>query len=181
VISASSSLVDVAFAVCTALHRAGTTAVMTGGSAATYYAPDAYQSDDVDFVITLRGDGEIAAAALRELGFEQTGDFYTHARSRFSLDFPPGPLQIGDDIVTTWSTIRRGRRREILHVLSPTDACRDRLAAFLFWNDFAGLEQGLAIQLARDDVDLAAIEQWCAREGHAAKYELFLQRVRAGR
>lgn len=35
-----SSLSDVAFAVCTALHRAGTTAVLTGGSAAAFYEID---------------------------------------------------------------------------------------------------------------------------------------------
>lgn len=54
-ITASSTIVDVAFAVCTALERAKIIAVLTGGSAATYYAPEAYQSRDLDFVITLRG------------------------------------------------------------------------------------------------------------------------------
>lgn len=53
-ITTSSSLTDVAFAVCTALHRAGYTSVLTGGSAATFYAPTAYQSKDLDFVITLQ-------------------------------------------------------------------------------------------------------------------------------
>lgn len=56
-ITATSSLVDVAFAVGTALERAGITAVLTGGSAATFYAPDAYQSSDLDFLITLPRTG----------------------------------------------------------------------------------------------------------------------------
>jgi len=38
--------------------------VLTGGSAATFYAPHAYQSDDLDFVITLRGNGDGARADL---------------------------------------------------------------------------------------------------------------------
>jgi hypothetical protein len=51
-IEGGSSLVDVAFAVCTALDRDGITAVLTGGSAATFYAPEAYQSEDADFVLS---------------------------------------------------------------------------------------------------------------------------------
>ena len=41
-IGLNSSLTDVAFAVCTALHEAGYTVILTGGSAATFYAPEAY-------------------------------------------------------------------------------------------------------------------------------------------
>jgi hypothetical protein len=40
----TATLTDVAFAVCTALERAGEYAVLVGGSAATYYAPEAYES-----------------------------------------------------------------------------------------------------------------------------------------
>ena len=44
-LSASATFTDVAFAVCTALDRAGEHAVLCGGSAATYYAPEAYESE----------------------------------------------------------------------------------------------------------------------------------------
>lgn len=49
-INATTPLAEVATAVCSALDRTGITAVLTGGSAATYYAPEAYQSSDIDFV-----------------------------------------------------------------------------------------------------------------------------------
>jgi hypothetical protein len=164
----------VAFAVCTALSRAGYTTVLTGGSAATYYAPAAYQSKDLDFVITLQG--KAGEDALASLGFKRKGDFYEHAKSPFPLEFPPGPLGIGEDLVTTWSTIKR--KREVLHVLTPTDCCRDRLASYLFWNDFSGLEQALAVHRAQpQQVDLKAVKAWCRREGHAQKYELFSSRL----
>jgi hypothetical protein len=48
-----SSLIDVAFAVCTSLDNIGTRAILTGGSAATFYAPTALQSRDCDFITTL--------------------------------------------------------------------------------------------------------------------------------
>jgi hypothetical protein len=176
-ITATSTLTDVAFAVCTALAKERFVVVLTGGSAATYYAPDFYQSLDLDFVITLRGSA--GEKALRGLGFRRKGDFYVHDESPFSLDFPPGPLAIGDDLVQRWSTIRRGD--EILHVLSPTDSCRDRLASYLFWNDFSGLEQALAVFRARaGEIDLHAVRDWCRRERQLEKYRLFEGRIESG-
>lgn len=175
-IQRASSLADVAFAVCTALDRKGYQAVLTGGSAATYYAPEAYQSGDLDFVLTLRGaDGE---AALTALGFVKSADFYRHPRTHFLLEFPPGPLAVGEDMIRHWSTVRRGE--ELLHVLTPTDSCRDRLASYLFWNDFSGLEQALAVFRARSgEVDQGIIKDWCRREGHTEKFHLFSSRTRA--
>lgn len=84
---------------------------------------------------------------------------------------------IGDDHITAWSTVRRGD--EVVHVLTPTDSCRDRLAAFLFWNDFSGLEQALAVCSARPDVDLAVVRDWCQRCGEPKKWALFAGRVGA--
>jgi hypothetical protein len=143
VIRRGSTLTDVAFAVCTALDDAGIKAILTGGSAATFYAPDAYQSSDLDFVITFRGGGD-GAGALAALGYRPEAGAYVHRESQLPIEFPPGPLMIGDDHITRWATVERGGG-ERLHVLSPTDSCRDRLAALLFWQDFSGLEQALAV------------------------------------
>ena len=174
-ISRDSTLIDVAFQVCTALAHAGYTAVMTGGSAATFHAPRAYVSDDIDFVLTLSSTG--GEQALEALGYKRKRDFYVHPQSRFPLEFPPGPLAIGEDLVKTWKTVKR--RREVLHVLSATDSCRDRLASFLFWNDFNGLEQALEVCRAQGrKVNLQLVRKWCIREGQGEKCDLFLQRLR---
>jgi hypothetical protein len=176
VITRGSTLTEVAFAVCTALDEAGIKAVLTGGSAATFYAPDAYQSLDLDFVITVHGGGD-GAAALAALGYHEEDGTYIHRESPLPVEFPRGPLMIGDDYITRWATIERGGER--LHVLSPTDSCRDRLAALLFWNDFSGLEQAVAVYRAHSGtVDLDIIRDWCTRERLPAKYALFVQRLR---
>ena len=168
---------DIAFAVSTALAEAGVTAVLTGGSAATFYAPHAYQSGDLDFVITMRGDGN-GAQALEALGFEETRGFYRHPASSFPVEFPKGPLMIGDDYIEAWATHRRGD--EVLNVLTPTDCCRDRLAAFLFWDDFSGLNQALAVAHAqRASLKLALVRSWCKRERALPKFELFAARLAA--
>jgi len=173
-ISPSSTLTQVAFAVCTALHRTGYTAVLTGGSAATYYAPRAYVSRDIDFVLTLHSTG--GEEALKKLGYRRKHDFYTHPDSPFPLEFPPGPLAIGDDLVRTWKTVHR--RTKVLHVLTPTDSCRDRLASFLFWKDFNGLEQALAVCRAQGArVKLKEVRDWCLREQKADEFQLFRRRL----
>lgn len=173
-ITGSSSLSDVAFEVCTALDSAGFTGVLTGGSAATFHAPAAYQSKDLDFVLAIQGKG--GEEALKSIGFRRKGDFYVHDRTHLTLDFPRGPLAIGDDLVTKWDTEKKGKA--LLHVLSPTDSCRDRLASFLFWNDFAGLEQALAVAAAKPTVELDVIRDWCIREGHEEKFEVFAARLK---
>ncbi len=126
-ISEKSTLVDVAFAVSTALLDAGVTAVLTGGSAATFYAPHAYQSDDLDFVVTMQGDG--GARALQALGYEETRGFYRHSSSSFPVEFPKGPLMIGDDYIETWTTHHRGdvscfRWRKSRHGASERGLCQ---------------------------------------------------------
>ncbi|NPC78398.1 hypothetical protein HPC49_09080 [Pyxidicoccus fallax] len=127
-------------------------------------------------MITLRGTG--GEAALAALGFFKKGDFYRHPLSHFLLEFPRGPLAVGDDFIKNWSTVRRND--EVLYVLTPTDSCRDRLASFLFWNDFSGLEQALAVFHARaNEVDLNVIKDWCGREGHSQKFSLFASRIGA--
>ena len=56
--------------------------------------------------------------------------------------------------------------------LSPTDSCRDRLAAFFHWSDRQSLV--VAVEIAfRNDVDLARIRRWSAKEGHSTRFEEF--------
>lgn len=172
-LTATSTLTDVAFEVCSALAERGFVAVLTGGSAATFHAPDAYVSRHLDFVLTLRGT--LGEEALRAIGYERVGNFYRHAVAPFPLDFPPGPLAVGEEVITQWATHRRGA--EVLHVLKPHDSVRDRLASWLFWNDLNGLEQALAVHLAHEaEVSLDALRDWAQRANQPRQFEAYEQR-----
>ena len=162
-IHSGSSLIDGAFVVCTAFDAAGFTAVLCGGSAATYYAPDAYMSADDDFVLTVELPRREISAILAPLGFRVSGRIYVHDAVVWTVDFPRGPLAIGRDIVTTWITEHRGD--EILHVISPTDSVRDRFMHYFAWNDYSGLTQAVAVARAqRVRVDLEAFRVWADAE-----------------
>lgn len=162
-IHAGSSLIDGAFAVCTALDAAGFTAVLCGGSAATYYAPNAYMSADDDFVLTVELPRREISAILAPLGFRENGRIYVHDDVVWTVDFPRGPLAIGRDILTSWTTERRDD--ELLHVISATDSVRDRFMHYFAWNDYSGLAQAVAVAKAQPDrVDLAAFRAWADAE-----------------
>ncbi|MGB6517505.1 MAG: hypothetical protein WBE79_03240 [Candidatus Cybelea sp.] len=169
-ITVASSLEDVCFAVCSALQNVGTVAVLTGGSAATYYAPEAYQSRDADFIIKFSADRAGAGNAMRDLGYHEIGGTYHHNKNVFTIEFPPGPLSVGSDLVRTYETINRND--DVLHLLSRTDCVRDRLAAFYFFADRSAL--AAAVGVARSGVfDLPLIERWSLKEGEARRFAEF--------
>lgn len=172
-ITARSSLTDVCFEVCTALDRVGITAVLTGGSAATFYAPEAYQSRDADFIVTLRADG--GAKVLADLGYSGRGGTYEHSENPYTLEFPRGPLAIGDDLIQTWETIRRDG--QILHVLSRTDSVRDRLMWFYTDNDLSALRAAVGV-VGTGPVDEEFIREWSSREGFVKEYAYFFAQLR---
>lgn len=173
-IEAHSSLREIAFAVCTALDKIGITAVLTGGSAATIWSDEAYQSRDCDFIITFAPHNAPGKQTLNALGFSEKGGTYKHSKSPFTVEFPPGPLSVGDEMIIDYDTLVADD--QILHILNPTDSCRDRLAAFYHWNDFSSLEVALAIAEVCE-VDLLKIQNWSKAEGVPDKFEQFQRRL----
>lgn len=144
------------------------------------YAPRAYQSRDLDFVIQFRSDQAEGARALAAVGYELSGNFYVHSESQLTLDFPPGPLSVGGDVLIRWDTLRE--EELLLHILDPTDSCRDRLAGFIFWNDRGSLEQAVAVALAQQGrVDIERIQDWCRRERRTEGFAEFRRRLRLSR
>jgi len=164
ILDAGATLVDVAFAACTVLDRAGETAVLCGGSAAAYYVPDLYQSLDVDFVVEVGAAPHIVDRALATIGYTFANEgHYRHHTLPYTLAFPIGPLAIGREYVTSWRTDRRDDL--LLHVYTPTDVVRDRFLHYWAWGDRTALDVALAVARTRAaDVDLAAIRAWTTRE-----------------
>lgn len=174
-IRADSTLLDVCYAVCTTLERDGVTAVLTGGSAATFYAPEAYQSRDADFIVMKRPRIISSPSAMETLGYNERSGIYIHETNAFTVEFPPGPLAIGGDLVSAWETFER--HDEQLHVLNRTDCVRDRLAGFYFYADRSSLRSAVAV--ARSGaIDIDCIRTWSERERELARFEDFLEELR---
>ncbi|HRK22629.1 MAG TPA: hypothetical protein PLX06_12510 [Fimbriimonadaceae bacterium] len=175
-IDTNTSLEELAFIVGTALEQAKQTAVLSGGGAAQIYAPNDYRSRDLDFVLSFFSSDSKSRAVLEELGLKRMGRNMVHPTCPFTVEFPPGPLSVGDDTLTVWDTLKRDAL--VLNIITPTDSVRDRLAAYLHWNDLGSLESALAVARAQKDrIDLVLIEDWCRREGGEARFEIFRKRL----
>lgn len=160
--------------VCATLDRHGVQVVLSGGGAAAIYAPNPYESMDLDFVPI--GLPRRVDAAMRELGFaKEHGRHWTHPETAFWVEFPPGPVQVGDEVIHHFA--ERHTAHGTLRILTPTDCVMDRLAWYYHANDQQGLEQALAVASAHE-VDLTRIEAWSRREGAGEKLERFQARLR---
>lgn len=169
-ITARTALGTVAVAVGEALATHGIRAVLTGGACAGIYSGGFYSSRDVDFVLEGRVDLSTLDVLMSRLGFTRNGNRYEHPESPFWVEFPRGPLGVGADLDIRPVALRWSNRTTL--ALSPTDSCRDRLAAFYHWSDRQSL--AVAVEIARrNEVDLALIRRWSAAEGHLGRFEEF--------
>ncbi len=170
-----SSLATVAAAVARALEEHSVSAVLTGGACASLQSDGAYYSTDLDFVLVAATTQRRLDDAMASVGFRRDGQQYRHARARFFVEFPRGPLAIGSDvsIKPASRTTAAGRVR----LLSATDSCRDRLAAFYHWSDRQSMRAAIKVAVHRR-VDLPAIREWSRREGMRERFEEFEQELR---
>jgi len=169
-ITRRSALRDVAAAVARALDAAGISAVLTGGACATIYSSGRYQSRDLDFVIRSGGSRGSLDTAMASIGFRRDRDRYVHRQTPFFVEFPRGPLAIGNDIAVNPVDLKLGRGHVL--ALSPTDACRDRLAAFYHWSDRQSLDVAVEIASA-NKVSMRTIARWSRTEDAIEKFEEF--------
>lgn len=169
-ITERSTLREVALVVGRALAHGGLRAVLTGGACASLYSSGRYRSDDLDFVLAGRVTVEELDRVMASVGFDREANRYVHRRTDYWVEFPRGPLAVGADLEVEIVEIR-GRAGRTL-ALSPTDSCRDRLAAFYHWSDRQSLEAAVAIA-ARHDVDRSRIRRWSRSEGHVERFEEF--------
>ncbi|MGI8785690.1 MAG: hypothetical protein ACR2L2_18815 [Acidobacteriota bacterium] len=174
----NSGIVDVVAAVAGALKDGGIEAVLTGGACASIYSKGRYTSHDVDFIIINDVTASQLDNAMAVVGFRRSGNQYVHSRTRFYVEFPKGPLAIGHDYLIRPSRLQI--RRKTLAALSPTDSCRDRLAAFYFWSDRQSLQA--AVSIARSHrLNFAKVRHWSTEEGFLGKYEEFLSELKYAR
>jgi hypothetical protein len=177
-LTARTGLGAVATVVGDALRREGIRAVLTGGACANLYTGGRHQSVDADFIVGSPASRSAVDLAMEKIGFVREGDRYVHAQARFYVEFPRGPLAIGSDYrirPVEWET-EFGRTL----ILSATDSCRDRLAAFYHWGDRQSLRVAVRIAIAHR-VSLVKIRRWSIQEGARGGFEQFANELKRAR
>ena len=173
-ITTASTLRDVVQVVARALRAAGIRAVLTGGASASVHSDGDYLSHDLDFILESRVTQKQLDRVMAVAGFTRDGDRFVHPQTAFFVEFPRGPLAIGDDDLVQPVDVRVGTTPVLM--LSATDSCRDRLAAFYHWNDRQSLETAVKIGRRRR-VDLSAIRRWSEKEGQTQRFLEFRRRL----
>jgi hypothetical protein len=167
---------ELAGLVCQSLHDAGVTVTLTGGACVAIWSRGKYVSHDLDFVEEGPVPRRKIQGVLNSLGFHAKGRHFVHPDTAFFVEFPTGPLMVGDE------RVREVRERKTsagrLRLLSPTDCVKDRLAAFYHWGDRQSLEQALLVAKARK-IDLDDVGHWSRLEGNPAKFRVFSERLRS--
>lgn len=175
---ADMSAEEVAGLVCKALSDAGIIVTLTGGACVAIWSAGLYVSHDLDFVEEGPVPRRKVQAALKPLGFTPKGRHFVHPDTSFFVEFPTGPLMVGDERVERVS--ERATSAGLLRLLTPTDCVKDRLAAFFHWNDRQALEQALLVANTQQ-VDVDDIRRWSQSEGHAESYAQFEKRLKRRR
>jgi hypothetical protein len=159
-ISKDSSLEEIATLVCSRLETDGISVVLSGGAAVSIYSDNEYESYDVDFIPT--GLARRVDRTMEALGFEKQQRHWVHPRNPYWVEFPAGPVAIGEEVIHDFA--ERRNRAGVLRILHPTECVMDRLTWFIHNADRQCLEQALQVA-RRHPIDLARIERWAAGEG----------------
>lgn len=167
---------ELAGLLCQALRDAGITVTLTGGACVAIWSEGKYVSHDLDFIEEGPVPRRRVRDVLKALGFEAEGRHFIHPDVKFIVEFPTGPLMVGDQRVERFS--ERDTPAGKLRLLTPTDCVKDRLAAFYHWKDLQSLEQAVLVAKAQD-VDLKDVRQWSTSEGCEEKFEVFQRHFKA--
>lgn len=159
-----------AAAVVKQLKKYEISAVLVGGACVSIYTNERHASHDLDFISPQAH--EKIEQALAEIGFKRKNNSYKHIDSDFYVEFPSGPVAIGNEVPVKPDGGFTYRGTQV-QMLSPTQSVMDRLSAWYHWNDHGSLINAILI-CESQPVNLDKIRRWSKLEGEEKKYEQFL-------
>lgn len=173
-INEKTTIEEIGALVCQKLKDAEIETFLSGGAVVSIYTHNKYESFDLDFVSY--GDRKKIKQVMLSLGFSQdTSRLFIHPKSKYFVEFPGKSMAIGDEIIKEFS--ERINNGNTLVLLTPTDCVKDRLAAYIHWNDQQGLIQAAMVAKAQP-VSLEKIEKFCSNEGNQSAYLKFIAELK---
>jgi len=97
--------------------------------------------------------------------------YFVHKDTQHLIEFPSGPLSVGDTPVNNIAEI--DTESGVLRLLTATDCVKDRLAAYYHWDDEPSLHQAVWVA-QHNEVDIESIKAWSKREKSMSKFDAFL-------
>ena len=152
-------LEEIAALVCTTLESHGIVVVLSGGAVVSIYSNDEYVSYDLDFIPI--GLARKVDRAMESLGFAKQQCHWRHPRSRYWVEFPAGPVAVGEETIHEFA--ERRSATGVLRLLGPTECVMDRLTWYFHSADSQCFEQAVRIA-SLHPVDLPRIARWASGE-----------------
>jgi hypothetical protein len=141
--------------------------VLVGGLAVALYTDNRYLTSDIDMVDVSHQDPAHLQAVMAELGFDKEGRIYTHNSTDIVVEFPAAPLAVGDELISETTTMKGPWGN--IPILYAVDVVKDRLAAYIHWQDQQSLVQALCIMLCHG-IAPNAIKLFCKNKGMVDQY-----------
>jgi hypothetical protein len=161
---------ELAAFVCSHLDRYGIRVALSGDAVVSIYASGNYFSKDLDFIDLLQTTRQKLKKVLKEIGFEEKSRYFVSKETEFFIEFPSGPLAVGNEPVEKLAELQFETGR--LRLLSPTDCVKDRLSAFYHWGDRQCLQQAVWVAQMKP-IDWVEIKRWSRQEGAEEKFVEF--------
>ena len=171
---AEMSMEELAAYVCSKLEEAGIETVLSGGSCVQIYSQGRYTSDDIDLIDRFNGGHTLIKNVMFEMGFKEHNRYFVHEDTELFIEFPRGPLGVGDAPVHDIAILEE--ETGILKLLTPTDCIKDRLAAYYHWDDPQSLEQAVWVA-QQNDFDFESIALWSEKENAVDKFNIFKEKI----
>jgi hypothetical protein len=152
------------------LETKGITVILSGGAAVAIYTVNKYVSADIDLVNVYNVERNKIVAAMKDIGFSEKHRYFIHPGTVHIVEFPPGPLSVGDEPVKNVNNIKFSTG--ILKVISATDCVKDRLAAYYFWKDQQSLTQAILVA-KQSRIKITEIKTWSQTTGNMKEFETF--------
>lgn len=162
-------IIELAGIIAEHLQGLGIDVVLVGGLAVEIYTENIYLTKDIDMVNTNYASSRQLNSAMAQLGFAKKGRIYVHPTTDISVEFPTGPLSVGDEFITEVAVMQVAAGS--IPILQVSDVVKDRLAAYFHWRDRQSLVQALAI-LLKHPVALTSLKAFCDHEGTESLYPL---------
>jgi hypothetical protein len=156
------------------LQKTGINVVLSGGATVAIYCSNKYVSKDIDLVNVNFTARRRIRIAMEEIGFREAGRYFEYPGTEFLVEFPPGPLSVGEEPIKQIDEIKY--KTGTLRVISPTDCIKDRLVAYYHWGDQQCLAQAILVAQHKE-IDIDEIERWSKVEGMGQKFRQVKDRL----
>lgn len=150
--------------------------ILVGGAVVSIYSEGAYESGDLDFVLTDMFVKNLPVI-MGEIGFlKKAGRHYEHPECKhLFVEFPSSFLEIGEDSQITPDEVTVEGTK--IKILSPTDCVKDRLAGYMYFKSRDNFDQAILVA-KKQPVNLASIKKWCLGENAPKIFEEFLSALK---